>query len=288
MADYGRALQLIAELRRQVDLLAEEVARLQASEQGTARSATPDIRSLYDLDKVIPPTPTEEPDSIIGGLPTTDFPECCAVGSAQGYFCTGTLIAPTIVVTAGHCEGVDRVFLGGSDVTDSAGGETIRVAEQFDHPEADLRVLVLQHPAHVAPAHVAQGLEVQGEVATLVGFGTINFAGTRGYGEKRKVDVPIVSLDCGSAGIAHESGCTPGKELVAGHRGLNLDSCRGDSGGPLYIQSSNGPYYLLGATSRGVRNAARMCGDGGIYVRVDQYLDWIEEQTGVAIPGPEL
>ena len=74
--------------------------------------------------------------------------------------------------------------------------------------------------------------------------------------------------------------------MVAGHRGLRMDSCKGDSGGPLYIEDREGEYYLLGATSRGARDALTTCGDGGIYVRVDLCLDWIREVTGVEIGGP--
>jgi secreted trypsin-like serine protease len=76
--------------------------------------------------------------------------------------------------------------------------------------------------------------------------------------------------------------------MVAGHRGLLLDSCRGDSGGPLYIRNTDGEYFLIGATSRGIRDSFTTCGDGGIYVRVDLCLDWIRNVTGVAIESVQL
>jgi Trypsin len=253
----------------------------------TTPGSEDDLERLYDRAKVIPPTRTDEPDSIVGGIPTEDFPECCAVGNADGYFCTGTLIAPTVVVTARHCDPVDRVFVGGSDVANASGGETIMVSGQHVHREADLRVLVLQQQAKTGPCHVAQGLEAQGESALLVGFGTIDHDGRQGYGIKRKVEVPITALDCGSAQLMIETGCRAG-EMVAGHRGLDRDSCLGDSGGPLYVQGTEGAYYLLAATSRGVRDADQECGDGGIYVRIDRYLDWIREVTGIQIEGSLL
>jgi len=97
------------------------------------------------------------------------------------------------------------------------------------------------------------------------------------------VDVPIMSIDCGGAGDPKHYGCLPDRELVAGHSGLMLDSCNGDSGGPLYVQGADGQYYLLGATSRGARGGFHKCGDGGIYVRVDLCLDWIRKVTGAQI-----
>ena len=245
------------------------------------------FESYYDLTKVIPPTQSAEPDFIIGGLPTRDFPDCCAVGNDRLYYCSGTLIAPTLVVTAKHCQHVTQVFLKGYDIAEPESGETIPIKEQFEHPEADLRVLVLERPSTIRPRHVAQGFETYATHGLLVGFGTIDPYGIFGYGEKRKVEVPITSLDCGSAEEAKQYGCEQGTEVVAGHRGLGKDTCRGDSGGPLYIMSPYGEYYLLGATSRGVRGP-RECGNGGIYVRVDQYLDWIRQQTGIEIEGPVI
>jgi secreted trypsin-like serine protease len=71
--------------------------------------------------------------------------------------------------------------------------------------------------------------------------------------------------------------CHLGKEIVAGKPLFNHDTCRGDSGGPLYI-SISGKWLLAGVTSRGTDLAQTMCGDGGIYTRVDKYRAWIESE----------
>jgi hypothetical protein len=224
---------------------------------------------------------------IVGGQETFDFPDCCAVGNNKGFFCSGTLIAPTVVVTAAHCRAVTRVFLRGSDITHLDEGDVIAVLKQHFHPTEDLSVLVLAEPAtKVTPRHVAQGKEVKGRRVLLVGFGTVNFQGTIGYGKKRMVEVPIRSIRCTGRVAPLNFGCRSGMELVAGHRGLMKDSCHGDSGGPAYVKAASGEYYLLGATSRGMQGSTVECGDGGIYVRVDKCLDWIRQVTGVAIAGP--
>ena len=153
-----------------------------------------------------------------------------------------------------------------------------------DYPEPDLRVLVLERDSVVAPRRVAQESDLEGvEEVMLVGFGTIDLAGTKGYGAKRQVTVPVETLDCTEADIADQRGCREGYEIVAGHRGLLRDSCKGDSGGPLYVEAEDGSYLLLGATSRGARGSDNECGDGGIYVRVDKFLDWIQEVTGAEL-----
>lgn len=249
---------------------------------------TPDPNSFYDLGHVIPPTQTPNPDTIVGGSPTHEFPDCCAVGNQRGYYCSGTLIAPNVVVTAAHCEQIQQVFLKGSNISDPQSGETIRVERTIFHEDVDLQLLILERNSQVQACHIAQGFEVRGEQAMLVGFGTIDLHGTIGYGVKRKVEVPIQSLDSTGPLNREQYGSRPQVEMVAGQRGLNRDSCRGDSGGPLYIMSPEGVYYLLGVTSRGIRNSDSVCGDGGIYVRVDQFVDWIRAQTGVNIEGPRL
>jgi secreted trypsin-like serine protease len=288
MPDNNRVFQLIDAARRALDDLEGELGG-GGSSRSTARAmvggAAGERFDRFDQSRAIPPTQTDDPDSIVGGTPTTEFPDCCAVGNDSDYYCTGTLIAPTVVVTAAHCPNLTRVFLKGSDVSQAQSGETIRVKHQFKHDQADLRVLVLEPASTVAPRHIAQDSDTRARQALLVGFGTVDFDGTIGYGMKRKVEVPIISSDCSGPGESRRFRCDPGNELVAGHRGLNRDSCRGDSGGPLYVRGEDGLFHLLGVTSRGV-GGPRVCGDGGIYVRVDRYLSWIREKTGVNVPGP--
>ena len=279
MASYQNVLTLIKAMQTNLDLLKDELERLAAQNE-----VAEDIDSdELELSHVVPPTyPDEE---IVGGDETDAYPDCCAVGNAvNGYFCSGTLIAPNLVVTAAHCQQISQVFLKGNDVTAPEAGEVIPIVQTHTHPDLDLRVLVLAHASGVTPRRIAaSALVANATQATLVGFGTVDFNGTVGYGRKRRVTVPITTLDCAADGEAREYGCVKGFEIVAGQRGLDKDSCRGDSGGPLYIQDAAGNYFLLGATSRGARGSDRVCGDGGIYMRVDLCLDWIEQVTGVKL-----
>merc|ERR1712106_988961 len=73
---------------------------------------------------------------------------------------------------------------------------------------------------------------------------------------------------------------------AGGQRGK--DSCKGDSGGPLYLArvTSSGlplldglePVYLLGLVSFG----SRVCGEGrpGVYTRLSSFMPWIKEHIG--------
>jgi hypothetical protein len=285
MTDYTPILIMLGDLQQQIEDIKDELGKLQA--QASMVSSEVGLPGAPVAPPVIPPTAPEV--EIVGGEETDGFPDCCAVGNDKGYYCSGTLIARNIVVTADHCTQATRVFLKGNDISRPEEGETVRVVQRFSHPEVDLLVLVLERDSQVRPRHVAQGAETaNAEMATAAGFGTIDVHGTVGYGRKRKVEVPITSLDGSEPGAPKIYGCLPGREIVAGHRGLLRDSCRGDSGGPLYIQNAAGEYYLLGATSRGTRDSFTTCGDGGIYVRVDLCLDWIREMTGADIEGPRI
>lgn len=285
----------LAALRARVDELAREVAALRSRDAEGMAIESDSVRfarrgrkeevlnpDLFNLPGVIPPSPQRTLATIIGGEETDEFPDCCAVGDAFGFYCSGALIASRLVVTAGHCTGVTRVFLKGSDIDVPADGETITVTQTLRNPDVDLRVLLLARASVVPPRRIARTAEIGNPAeATLVGFGAVNLTGTIGYGKKRAVDVPIKSLDCGTAEEASAFACVKGLEIISGHRGFAKGSCTGDSGGPLYIKAQDGSFHLLGVISRAIKNAANVCGDAGISVRLDKFIDWIEDRTGV-------
>lgn len=67
------------------------------------------------------------------------------------------------------------------------------------------------------------------------------------------------------------------------------DSCRGDSGGAAVIETAEGP-QLVGLVSRAaVRDldgaGIAACGKGGIYTRVDAYIDWLIDTVRYVPPG---
>lgn len=277
--DTTRILEHITRLRDELDQLEKLV-------KGDNQRAVNLVEPVIEGEIIFE---SESDLEIVGGITTSKFSDCCAIGNEKGYYCTGTLIAPTLVVTAKHCDSISRVFFG-INVSQSQNGETIAVERDIPHPDpdVDLRVLILQRAALATPRHVAQGTEVGNpRTAIVAGFGTTDLAGATGYGIKRYARVPILLLSSTSPADQQNYGSRIGIEMVAGHLGLKRDSCKGDSGGPLYISDPNGKgYFLLGATSRGTTNAQHMCGDGGIYVRVDKLLEWIRTATAINVDGP--
>lgn len=221
-------------------------------------------------------------DKIVGGTPTSDFPECVAVGSATRWCCTGTLVAPNVVVTAAHClpRCARRVFLG-EDVDLPAAGRVIDVGRAVAHPgysppdpTDDLAVLILAEAVEdVVPRAIAAPSALPAAFAVrLAGYGNTDPFATSGYGRRRMVDVPIASSD-------PQFGADPSREFVAGAPFLDRDSCTGDSGGPAYVQV-DGEWFLAGATSRATDSSLRPCGDGGIYTTAAVYTDWVRSVDG--------
>lgn len=256
--------------------------------------------------------PASHPVEVIGGSDAAAgaWPDVAAIlfqledPPGSGIFvdealCTGTLIAPTVVITAGHCYAADdpplpdNVLIGTASLARPQDGETLHVRTGIVYPNAetseDVAVLILDQASKATPRTLATGWPstdiVDGAKIELVGFGAIDQTGKKFVDELQQASTTITDADCSSS-----SGCNadarPAGELGAG--GDGIDTCPGDSGGPLYLTTSYGT-YLAGVTSRSYDNAKVSCSGGGIYERPDKFADWIEQVTGVSVlrgPSP--
>lgn len=224
-------------------------------------------------------------ERIVNGKPTAEFNDCVAIGGTSDWCCTGTIVAPNVVVTAAHCARGDcaaRIFIG-TDVKKLSKGRVVRVAHSYVHPKYrgpdtpyDLSVLVLEEKVSVAPRRIASRAAVaRAESVRVVGFGTTDTQGRHGYGLRRVVDVPMATAK-------KAYGALPSVEFVAAAPFNDNDTCKGDSGGPAYVADTGG-WSVGGATSRGTRGGpnSRTCGDGGIYTRLYAFRDWIKSRPGV-------
>jgi endonuclease G len=224
---------------------------------------------------------------VVGGtpVPAGEWPDVVLV-VAPTAACSGTLVAPDVVLTAGHCiETHPQLVVIGTVDYNQPGGEAIRVKSAVAYPDwqhhYDVGVLVLEHAAAAKPRAIASACTVKehfaaGAAVHLVGFGLTTRAGTGMNTKLEEADLPVVDATCARDPYCQPA-IAPNGEFTAGGNGT--DSCFGDSGGPLYLPAPRGA-SLIGVVSRGMEVAGAPCGGGGVYVRADKVVPWIEETTG--------
>lgn len=235
-------------------------------------------------------TATDEAE-ILGGadVPVGKWQDAAAIRTNNNWFCTGTLIAPNVVLTAGHCNAdlPNNVLVGTSSLSRPSEGEVIPVEQRIEYSNsqrtADLLVLVLDRDSKFEPRPIATGwarAEIRnGAMVEIVGFGAIDRDGNQYTPALKEATTAITDFDC-SASSGCKTSIKPAGELGAG--GMGIDTCGGDSGGPLYLTTEFGT-FLAGATSRGYANNQYYCSEGGIYVRPDKFIEWIEQSAGVKV-----
>ena len=210
-------------------------------------------------------TPLEpEANPIIGGVPDKGHEAVGALVLDRGL-CTGTLIAPNVVLTAAHCleDMVPKYFVLGSSVTGV--GPIIPAVASEVHPDYDLHrqhgsvvawhdmgVVVLAEPAPVEPmpwrTRPMEGME--GSPVTFVGFGRTD-PNSNKAGTKFKLETTIAEVwDKGFWNVTRPSD--------------PHNTCHGDSGGPAIVVRE-GREEIAGVVSSGDAG----CLETGYSVRVD-------------------
>ena len=234
-------------------------------------------------------------------------------------FCSGVLIAPTVVLSAGHCarnSAVPARVAAGNSIADfiptintsTLGLPRIRPEQtektinvnRFDlmDPEAvsageplfgrDLMLVHLNRPFSnpIFPISIPSldGINTA-KIVRIVGFGENGHGAT---GKKLWADVDVLRARCNpdEPGEDGSSQCERGTELFARHSSGRFDSCPGDSGGPVYVRNEGGGYRLIGITSRAPFPSME-CGGGTFVTLLDGLrLSWIKSiAPGVVVSG---
>jgi hypothetical protein len=222
------------------------------------------------------PDPGDTAQPITGGAADPGQEAVVALLDRGALWCTGAVIGPHTVLTAGHCvallprDGELTVFFG-DDVAGT--GTTVAVAEAVSHPDLDLGSLAsdlaLITLREVAPA-TPLALDTRTLDATFVGtsFTAVGF-GRSGpdaddAGLRRATTSAVSMVDADEITAVADPG----------------QACELDSGGPALFDDG-GP-RVAGVVSRGDPE----CADHATYARVDVALDgFIQPYLDATAPG---
>ena len=209
------------------------------------------------------------PFYIVGGNAETGHPAAGALIYDNEQSCTGTLIAPRVVLTAAHCladfnSSQGHSFYIGNDANDLSSGTVIEITELIPHAEFtndgnshDIGLVRLAEDAPInAVSFNSQEMDDSfiGQNPLFVGYG-VTSGQAEDSGLKRSVNVPITSFEADGFRYAQP----------------NTGTCFGDSGGPALLEV-DGSLKVIGVTSWGDQD----CAEFGVNTRTDLYTDFIE------------
>ena len=230
---------------------------------------------------------TGDDGSIVGGVTVVDIDEFphYAINAGSGR-CGASLIARNILITVAHCSSVflvgQTMFIGITSLVPQPNNrEAIKIAARLAHPfydrrtfDNDVMLLRLESPsaAPLVSINTNTSIPAVGELVTAIGFGATSYLGALSS-TLQKMSVPASTPEACSTAYNAQVANTTIKFCAGG--GL-VDSCNGDSGGPL-LNGDGSTDLLVGLVSSGFKCAIE--GFPGVYTRISGVLDFIQLGT---------
>lgn len=252
--------------------------------------------------------------SIINGDPASiaEFPSLAFISARNKFSCTGTVISPRVVLTAGHCvEDLDAggftapreytVITGRANPRQDGGGSILKVSQTHVFPgfdpgttHGDAALLILAAPTPAPPIALATAAD-----AALYAGGT----GVRlaGWGLTRpNATSPPDNLQTTTNVVLDQAACkaqtrsyyppysTAGQMCTTDPPDRKNGGCFGDSGGPVIAQRADGTPVELGIVSTGGPQCSTKLPN--IFTRADVISTWATEwiaavETGAPPPA---
>jgi len=228
--------------------------------------------------------------------------------------CTGTLIAPDVVIAAAHCFDSSGLTMGMGTVLDEKYGisfqadlvaltedqegtlpwpdDAIEAIAYYGHPEftmdsmqdvngpGDFKDVGIMFLSQAVTTVKPELLITREEAAQIVTGAEVEIAG---WGQQTQTDGMFDPPPAGTVGAKH-CGTSFINDIAEWEMQIGGDEsttrkCHGDSGGPTYLDvdtSHDRTRRLIGITSHAYDQSD--CAKGGVDTRVDYWLDWIDIQ----------
>lgn len=204
----------------------------------------------------------------------------------QAQFCDGTLVQRRWVLTAAHCAeyivrpGSVEVAVGNRALSSITAGDRLRVSRIMIHPNRnttlntyDAALLELESDPRVAGTYMRladPGTWTDGQLARVAGWGATQTNPDIVPDSLQEAQVPIQSqATCAQLVNGYDAATM----LCAGPLQGGVDTCYGDSGGPLTVPDGAGGALQAGITSFG--SGCAQPNSPGVYARVDSARPWI-------------
>ncbi|KAK9759200.1 Trypsin [Popillia japonica] len=252
------------------------------------------IQILASLLRIVDINAADDPETrILGGydVETYKYPWFVALKRMDIVHCGGTLISDNFVVTAAHCfnkflKAVESGFMKVEDIFTPVLGaynicqhedtqrefkiKAIHIHEKYQKEKHfnDIALVELNEPAtnfeKCDLPNKAISEDERPKEVFVAGFGDLEWTTiARSMLNKQQADGKALQ-----------------NAFCAGYLSGSADTCRGDSGGPLFVVDSSGGSTLIGIISFGFQ-----CGTPntlGVYTDVSMFLDWLTSKIALS------